>query len=72
MYPIGSIYISVNNINPSVFFGGNWEGFAKGRTIVGVDTQQTEFNKVEKLGGDKNIAILLTGEYWWVKHQVLV
>ena len=51
--PIGSIYISVINQNPSNYFGGTWEQFANGRTLVGVDTSQTEFNSVEKTGGEK-------------------
>lgn len=53
VYPIGSIYISVNNTNPSTLFGGTWEAFATGRTLVGLDTSQTEFNTIEKTGGSK-------------------
>lgn len=52
-YPIGSIYLSVNNINPSEWFGGTWEQIAKGRTLVGVDTNDTDFNTVKKTGGSK-------------------
>lgn len=55
-YPVGSIYLSVNNINPSKWFGGTWEQIAKGRTLVGVDTSQTEFNTVKKTGGSKYLA----------------
>lgn len=55
IYPIGSIYLSVNNVNPSSIFGGSWESFGTGRTLVGVDTGQTEFNTVEKIGGSKHL-----------------
>lgn len=55
LYPVGSIYISVNNVNPSGFFGGSWVAFASGKTLVGVDTSQGEFNAVEKPGGHKEL-----------------
>lgn len=58
IYPVGSIYISVNNANPASFFGGSWTAFATGRTIVGVDTSQGEFNAVEKTGGNKDAAVI--------------
>lgn len=53
VWPVGSIYISVINVNPSEYFGGTWEAFGTGRCLVGVDTSQTEFNSVEKTGGSK-------------------
>lgn len=54
-YPVGSVYISVNDANPSGFFGGEWESFGSGRCLVGVDKNQTEFSTVMKTGGNKNL-----------------
>lgn len=53
IYPIGSIYMSVNDTDPAILFGGVWESFGAGRTLVGVDTSQAEFNTVQKTGGEK-------------------
>lgn len=55
LWPVDSIYISVKNVNPGTFFGGSWVSFATGKTIVGVDTGQGEFNAVEKSGGHKEL-----------------
>nr|DAJ39018.1 MAG TPA: baseplate protein [Caudoviricetes sp.] len=53
IYPVGSIYISVDNTNPSVYFGGTWEAFATGRTLVGIDASQKEFKTAGLTGGSK-------------------
>lgn len=53
IYPVGSIYMSTNNIDPSNFLGGKWEVFAKGKTLIGVDTDDTDFNEGKKTGGSK-------------------
>jgi len=37
-YPIGSIYISTSSTNPGTIFGGTWEAYGQGRTLVGVGT----------------------------------
>ena len=55
IYPVGSVYTSVNNRNPSIWLGGTWVPFGAGRTLVGVDTGQSEFNSVEKPGGHKEL-----------------
>ena len=53
IYPIGAIYISVNNIDPKILFGGTWVRLGNGRVPIGVDTSDSNFDAVEKLGGAK-------------------
>ncbi len=53
IYPVGSIYMSANNVNPSIFLGGTWERWGQGRVPVGVDTSDTDFATAEKTGGEK-------------------
>ena len=57
VYPVGSIYISVVNTNPSSLFGGTWVAFASGRTLVGVDTSQSDFSTVQKTGGSSTVTL---------------
>lgn len=54
LYPIGAIYMSTANVNPSTFITGTtWVAWGSGRVPVGVDTSDTDFNGVEKTGGEK-------------------
>jgi len=39
MWPVGSIYISIDSNNPGDRFGGVWVRFAQGSTLVGVQVE---------------------------------
>ena len=53
-YPVGSIYTSISSTNPATLLGvGTWVAFGAGRTLVGFDSTQTEFDTVEEVGGSK-------------------
>lgn len=55
VYPVGSIYFSVKNVNPGTFLGGTWVAWGTGRVPVGVDPNNSNFNAVEKTGGAVSI-----------------
>ena len=51
---IGDIIISTISDNPSTYYAGTqWTLFGQGRTLVGIDTSQSEFNTLLKTGGEK-------------------
>ena len=52
-FEIGDLFFTTNNTNPSNRFGGTWELYAKGKTIVGIDPDDTDFNSINKTGGEK-------------------
>jgi len=57
MYPIGCIYMSATNVNPSQLFGGTWVSWGAGRVPVGIDTSDQDFNTAGKTGGAKTVAL---------------
>ncbi len=72
VYPVGSIYISVNDsFNPNDVFPGTWVSFGKGRTLVGVDGSDLEFQSSEDTGGEKT-HILTVDELPAHNHSVTV
>ena len=54
LYPLNSIYLSLNSTNPSEILGfGTWVQVAQGRSLVGVDTTDADFEYASKVGGSK-------------------
>lgn len=52
-HPIGSLEINTSGTNPSEYLGGVWESFGSGRTLVGVDSSDSDFDTAEETGGEK-------------------
>jgi len=62
-YPIGSIYITtvysdISQIEKNI--GGKWEKYGNGRTLVGVDENDSNFNEINKIGGNTTTTLSTT------------
>ncbi len=56
VYPVGAVHITTANVNPGAYLSGTtWEPFGAGKTLVGVDPNDTDFNAVGKTGGSKAV-----------------
>ena len=53
IYPVGAIYMSVSPTSPASLFGGTWTQWGSGRVPIGINSSDTDFNTVEKTGGEK-------------------
>ena len=60
IYPVGTIYMTVTEVNPQELFGGTWVSWGCGRVPVGVNNSIADFSTIERIGGE--IAHTLTTE----------
>ena len=59
-YPVGSIYMSVYSTNPSELFGGKWERYAQGRTIIGTGSNGTTSYTNGSTGGNSKATLTIS------------
>lgn len=58
VYPVGSIYLSVNSANPSIFFGGTWVAWGAGRVPLAMGNNgTTDYTTVESGGGTERVTL---------------
>lgn len=54
-YPIGKTELFFDNNDHSNYMGFTWQLEAKGKAIVGIDTNDTDFDTIGKTGGSKEL-----------------
>lgn len=65
VYPVGSIYLSVNNTNPRTLFGGTWVAFGTGKVLMGVKSG----GSAEATGGSET-ATIAAHEHTTAAHKL--
>lgn len=54
IYPIGSIYMSINSTNPSTLFGGTWTRLPKGKFLYNIDSDSASWGNGNSTGTATN------------------
>lgn len=58
MYPVGSIYMSAKNTDPSTLFGGTWVAWGQGRVPIGMGSNgQSTYTVPGGTGGNESITL---------------
>ncbi len=55
-WPVGTILATTSNTSPASYLGGSWELYASGRTLVGMDANDSDFT-LGKTGGSKTFDV---------------
>ena len=68
-YDVGDIVFRDDDVNPGTLYGGTWQLIWQGKTPVGLDPNDADFNEVGKTGGSKTASYLL-GDTGYAKMDV--
>ncbi len=57
VFPVGSLFLTLYEENPVEYLGGQWERYAQGCCLVGVDPNDADFSKAGKKVGTKTVSL---------------
>ena len=58
-FPINKVEVFFDAEDHSNFLGFQWEMVSQGRIPIGLDTSDTDFNTIGKIGGEKEVTITI-------------
>lgn len=75
IYPVGSIYMSINNVNPSTLFGGTWEQIedrfllSAGSTYTAGDTGGEATHSHDLSNAYAKLVIGINNKMYWSENS---